>query len=65
MGCACNRNRKARAAGVTYKFQVTPPVGPVEEYMTAREAKSAVRRHGGGDIRRVTVSAQPTTTVRK
>lgn len=63
MGCNCGKNRRARSAGVQYKYQVTPPLGETEVYMTPMEAKSAIRRHGGGDIRRIQVPAQSSTTV--
>lgn len=61
MGCACGKNRRtatARAAGTTYAYEFTPPDGgDTITYMTPLEAKGAVRRHAGGNVRRVTVTA--------
>lgn len=60
MGCNCSKNRRSTAlpSGSTYKYEFTPPDGgDTVEYLTPLEAKSAVRRFGGGNVRRVTVTA--------
>lgn len=66
MGCACGRraaqNASARAAGVTYVYDYTPPgvqPGPTTTvpYGTALEGKTAVRRNGGGTLLRRAVNA--------
>lgn len=60
MGCACGKNRlkNAKPAGSSFKYEFTPPGGgDVETYLTPLEAKSAVRRAGGGNVRRLTIPA--------
>lgn len=60
MACACGKGRVRNAApnGATYAYEYTPDDGsdPIT-YMSPLEAKRAVRRAGGGTIRRVTTSA--------
>lgn len=64
MGCGCGsgnvyaRNGGRRASG-EYRYIFTPPNGgePVP-YLTALEAKKAVRRAGGGQIVRESVPSQ-------
>lgn len=60
MGCACGKNRRRNAApnGETYAYQYTSSDGKeVTTFMSPLEAKRAVRRAGGGTIRRVTTAA--------
>lgn len=61
MGCNCGGARRAAAArqgGVTFVYDFTAPGETVPvPYGTALEAKRAVRQHGGGEVRRRSVSA--------
>lgn len=60
MACACGKNRLRNAApnGQTYAYEFTPPDGSTAlTYMSPLEAKRAVRRAGGGVIRRVVSAA--------
>lgn len=62
MGCACGKNRQqavARAKWETFVYDFTAPgtTKPVT-FSTPLEARRAVRKHGGGDVRRRSV---PTT----
>lgn len=57
MGCGCrggNRSGAKQAGGVPQVYQVTLPGETVaKEFLTPLEAKRAIRRAGGGTIKRV------------
>ena len=60
MGCACGGSRRAAAAaakGTAFVYDFTAP-GATEPqtFGTPLEAKTAVRRAGGGTVRRRSVS---------
>lgn len=60
MGCACTKGRLRNAApsGQSYAYEYTPDDGSAAiTYMSPLEAKRAVRRAGGGTIRRVVSAA--------
>lgn len=60
MACSCGKNRLRNAApsGQTYAYEYTPDDGTAAvTYMSPLEAKRAVRRAGGGTIRRVVSAA--------
>jgi hypothetical protein len=64
MACACSKGRRARsAAGTTYQYEFTPPEGDTVTYINPIEAKRELRKHGGGEIRRVAVPAPSASTV--
>jgi hypothetical protein len=55
MGCACGKNRlkATRQPAPQYVYDFTAPgTDSVTTYSTPLEAKQAVRRNGGGVIRR-------------
>lgn len=56
MGCGCRGTRRIGAGGkrtAPSRFQVTLPDGTERVYLSPVEAKVAVRKAGGGTIRRV------------
>lgn len=60
MGCSCRGGNRTRAKGAgggvaeAQVYQVTlPGESEPKEYLTPLEAKRAIRRAGGGTIRRV------------
>lgn len=61
MGCACGGARRAavaRAAGQSFVYDFTAPGADTPiTYGSPVEAKTAVRKHGGGTVRRRTVTA--------
>jgi hypothetical protein len=60
MACACNKGRLRNAApsGATYVYQYTSADGSeTTTFLSPLEAKRAVRRAGGGTIRRVESAA--------
>ena len=62
MGCACNKNRlKAASPSVQYVYDFTAPLATevTATYGTPLEAKQAVRRNGGGVIRRRQINTGP------
>jgi len=57
MGCGCRGTRRIGAGGkraAPSRFQVTLPDGTERTYLSPVEAKVAVRKAGGGTVRRVT-----------
>lgn len=56
MGCGCGSRRIGGAARRTApsQYRVTLPDGTERTYLSPVEAKVAVRKAGGGTIRRVT-----------
>lgn len=62
MACACSKNRRrtgAAPAGTQYVYDFTAPgQDAVKTYGTPLEAKTAVRKHGGGVIRRRSVNTE-------
>jgi len=60
MACACGKGRTSSAAlpkGASFVYDVTlPGETTVTTYGTPLEAKREVRRHGGGTIKRRSVS---------
>lgn len=59
MACSsCSRRRtettNRTSSTATYSYEVTLPAGDKTTYLQPLEAKRAVRRAGGGSIRRVT-----------
>lgn len=63
MGCACGKNRTVQRAaqqGLQFVYDYTAPgTETAVSYGTPLEAKRALRRNGGGTIKRRTVSTQP------
>jgi len=61
MGCNCGGARRlaaAQAKGSSYVYDfIAPTTGEIQTFSTPLEAKRAVRQHGGGTVRRRTVSA--------
>lgn len=60
MGCNCGGARRAavaRAAGQSFVYDFTAPGADTSiTFGSPVEAKTAVRQHGGGTVRRRTVS---------